>query len=341
MIDTVNSPIAVLGAGSFGTALAILLAKNGQSVRLWGHEPNHVKELQARQSNERYLPGIALPNAISLYTELAATLQDIQDILIVVPSKAFADVLKQIKPLVDQQVRLVWGTKGLDPQSGDLLHTVVSDIFGEQTPLAAIAGPSIAKEVALGLPTAVTAATNNDLFAQDLVKRFMNNTFRVYTTSDVIGVEICGLVKNILAIATGIVDGLKLGSNAVSAFITRGLAEMTRLGLALGSMPQTFMGLAGVGDLILTCTSSQSRNRRFGAAIVAGKSIEQALQEINQVVEGLSNLKSVLQLAKKHGVDMPITQQVYRVLFEGLSPQLAMATLFARDPKSEVEWPYS
>lgn len=341
MNSVANSPIAVLGAGSFGTALAIILAKNGQDVRLWAHDPSHIKELQTQRSNERYLAGIPLPQTISLYSDLAAVLIGVQDVLIVVPSSAFAEVLKEIKPLVSNSLRLVWGTKGLDLESGELLHHVVTQVFGEQTPLAAIAGPSIAREVALGLPTAVTIATHHDQFAQDLVKRFMNNTFRVYTSRDVIGVEVSGMVKNILAIATGIVDGLKLGSNAVSAFITRGLAEMTRLGLALGGIPQTFMGLAGVGDLILTCTSNQSRNRRFGAAIVAGKTKEEALREINQVVEGLSNLKSVRQLAHKHGVDMPITDQVYRVLFEDLSPQLAMASLFARDPKSEVEWPYN
>jgi glycerol-3-phosphate dehydrogenase (NAD(P)+) len=337
-VKNIQPEIAVLGAGSWGTALAILLAKNGQNVRLWGHDAAHIEELKKQHRNQRYLPDITLPETISFYSDLSAAIKNIQDVLLVVPSRAFAQVVRELKPFASESLRLCWGTKGVDPSSGELLHNLVSRELGEGTAAAALAGPSFAREVALGLPTAVTVASNDEGFAKDLVRRFMNNSFRVYTTSDMVGVEVCGLVKNILAIATGILDGLKLGSNATSAFITRGLAEMTRLGLAAGGKPQTFMGLAGVGDLILTCMGAQSRNRRFGTAIAAGKSKEQALKEIGQVVEGLSNLESALQLAKKYSVEMPISEQVYNVVYKGMSVQEAMTNLFAREARSEPEW---
>ncbi len=331
-----EAPIAVLGSGSWGTALAILLANNGQQVRLWGHNPQHVAQMQQAGCNDQYLPGIAFPANLQLFANLSVALAGVQDILIVVPSHAFQQLLLQIKPELSANSRVAWGTKGLDPESGRLLHVLTKDLLGK-LPTAVLSGPSFAREVALKRPTAVTVASTDPQFASALTARCNNAYFRVYTTQDIIGVEVCGVVKNILAIAAGVVDGLQLGINALSALITRGLAEMQRLGTTMGGQPQTFMGLAGVGDLVLTCTDNQSRNRRFGKAIASGNSQSNAIAEIGQVVEGVHNLKAVHQLAQHLGVEMPIIEQIYQVIFEGLPVQAAIQNLFAREPKSELD----
>ncbi|MFT3741423.1 MAG: NAD(P)H-dependent glycerol-3-phosphate dehydrogenase [Gammaproteobacteria bacterium] len=334
---TMKTPITVLGAGSWGTALAILLAKNHHAVRLWSHNPAHVAELQSTRRNLKYLPDFTLPDNITFYSDLTAALYQIQDILIVVPSQVFRNLLLELKPLLPDQARIAWGTKGLDPTSHTLLHATAHEILGPHFPLAVISGPSFAHEVAAGLPTAVCVASADQTFAHELSLRLINPSFRAYTTPDITGVEICGVIKNILAIAAGAVDALKLGSNAQSALMTRGLAEMQRLGLALGGAVPTFMGLAGVGDLILTCTDNHSRNRRFGRAIGEEKSKEAALAEIGQVVEGLNNLTTVYQLAHKLGVNMPITEQVYQVIYQNRPLSEAIQELFSRQPKSETD----
>jgi glycerol-3-phosphate dehydrogenase (NAD(P)+) len=329
-----HPPIAVLGAGSWGTALAILLAQNGHQARLWGYDPTHIAIMQKARCNAAYLPEITFPTNLSLYADLSLALQDVQDILIVVPSHAFSSTLRQIKPLLHAHSRLAWGTKGLEPGTGAFLHDVAREVLGGDYPLAALAGPSFAQEVALGKPTAITLATKDAAFGQSFSQCLNNTNFRVYTTHDVVGVEICGAVKNVLAIAAGIVDGLGLGMNALSALITRGLAEMQRLGLAAGGEAATFMGLAGVGDLILTCTGGLSRNRRFGMAIAAGKQRAQALQEIGQVVEGLDNLQGVYHLAQQYAVEMPIIEQIEQVIYHGLAVKTAVQNLLARDVKN-------
>lgn len=328
-------PIAVLGTGSWGTALAILLANNKESVRLWGHNRLQMSDLVQNRCNQAYLPGIPFPDTLHLYEDLAECLHNVEDILIVVPSHAFRETITSLSPLLSERSRIAWGTKGLDPNSGQLLHTVAEDILGIYHPFAVLGGPSFAKEVALGLPTAITIASPNPDFAKSLATRLQNQCFRTYTSQDIIGVEVCGTLKNILAIAAGAVDGLHLGANALSALITRGLAEMHRLGLALGGQHATFMGLAGVGDLVLSCTDNQSRNRRFGKAIALGKTKDQAIQEIGQVVEGIFNLKSVYQIAQQLNVDMPITEQIYQVIYENLAIELAVKNLFSREPRSE------
>lgn len=332
-----RQPIAVLGAGSWGTALAMLLAKNGQDVRLWGHDSAHIRQMQITRYNQRYLDHIPFPDKLQLVDDLSVVLQGVQDILLVVPSHAFTEILLQIKPFLHEESRLVWGTKGLEPRTGNLFHVVTETILDHHYPQAVLAGPSFAKEVALAKPTAVTLATKDITFAKTLSYIFNNPNFRVYTTTDVAGVEICGAVKNILAIAAGIVDGLDLGMNALSALITRGLAEMQRLGIAAGGRSATFMGLAGVGDLILTCMGNLSRNRRFGAALAQGKTPEQAVQEIGQVVEGLDNLMGVYLLAKKLKVEMPITEQIYQVIHYDLPVARAITNLLSRKPKWEAE----
>ena len=283
--------IAILGTGSWGTALAIVLARNGFVVRLWGKFLDEVESLQRNRSNERYLPGVALSDNIHIYADIASALSGCDDILIAVPSHVFIDTLNLIKPYLSKSARIMWGTKGLDAD-GELLHQAVEKILGD-IPAAIISGPTFAMEVAKGLPTAVTVAANSSDFAKEIADYFHSETFRVYTSGDVIGVEIGGAVKNVLAIAVGVSDGLGFGSNARCALITRGLAELTRLGMKLGGKMETFMGLAGLGDLVLTCTDNQSRNRRFGLSIGKGNSRAAAEKSIDQVIEGIVNAKLI------------------------------------------------
>ncbi len=330
----IAEPIAVIGAGSWGTALALHLARNNQTVNLWGRDSAQIKLMQQSRSNERYIPGVLFPENLHLFTELDKTLNGVTDILLVVPSHAFRTTLQMIKPLMKTGTRIICAAKGLDPTHHQLLHEVVAEELGE-LPTAILSGPSFAKEVAQGLPTAVTVATRSADFAADIVKHFHSKTFRVYTSTDLIGVELGGAMKNVLAIAVGIADGLGFGANTRSALITRGLAEMVRLGLVLGGKQETFMGLAGLGDLILTCTDNQSRNRRLGLALGSGKTTQQALQEIGQVVEGIQTALEIHHVAKQHKVDAPISAQVYRVLHENLSPQQAVEALLTREPKTE------
>jgi len=338
-----NHPIAVLGAGSWGTALAIQLARNGQKTLLWGNEADHIAELQAQRSNQRYLPGISLPDLLIPMAVLDEVLERARDVLVVVPSHAFCSVLESIASwhqgtglaLNEQNRRLVWATKGLDPQTGRLLHEPAQEILGPLIPLAVLSGPTFAGEVAAGLPTAITLACRDQAFSADLVIRLHDERFRVYTSDDLIGVGLGGAVKNVLAIAAGIADGLKFGANTRAALVTRGLAEIMRLGVALGGQRDTLMGLAGLGDLVLTCTDDQSRNRRLGLALATGQSADQAQQAIGQVVEGVATAREVRQLARRCDIDMPIVSQVYRVLHEGLPLEQAVEALFARQQREE------
>lgn len=329
-----TSPIAVLGAGSWGTALAIHLARNGQPVHLWGNSPEKIAAMQQARCNITFLPGIPLPSKLELYSDLAATLNKVNDILIAVPSHAFRQTLINIQPFITPHSRIVWATKGLDPLHHQLLHEVAQEILND-LPLAILSGPSFAKEVAIELPTAVALASQSITFTKDLIKRFHAKTFRVYHTNDLIGVQLGGAMKNVLAIAVGTSDGLGFGANARAALITRGLAEMVRLGIALGGLRETLMGLAGMGDLVLTCTDNQSRNRRLGLALGMGKTIEMAKQEIHQVIEGIQTAKEIYYLAKQQHVEVPITEQVYKILHQSLDPKTAVNNLLAREPKAE------
>lgn len=328
-----KNPIAVFGTGSWGTALAILLARNGQTCRLWGFDKKEVEEMK-NTGESRYLPGIKLPSNLFVSDSLEEVINDANDWLFVVPSFAFAQTLQSTKPFQTDKTRIAWGTKGLDPQ-GRLLHHVAREILGEKTPLAVISGPSFAKEVAAGLPTAVTLATKDDKFGEELSERLHASNFRVYLSHDINGVELGGVIKNVLAIATGIADGLEFGANARCALITRGMAEMMRLNTAVGGEAKTLMGLSGLGDLILTCTDNQSRNRRFGLAIGKGANREQAEKEVGQVIEGAQNVKQLHHLAKQLNVDMPITEQVYRILFENTPPRETVIALLMRGAKWE------
>lgn len=330
-----NSPIAVLGAGSWGTALALLLARNQQEVHLWGYDSDEVQALINDGCNQHYLPGCMFPDNLHASNDLAAVLQTCQDVLIVVPSHGFRSTLEALKPHVNQQLRLAWATKGIDPEKNILLHQVIEEVLGDHIPHAIVSGPSFAKEVAVGLPTAVAVAGNDDKFVADLTQRLSNTHFRIYTNKDIIGVEVGGSVKNVMAIATGVADGLGFGANARSALITRGLAEMMRLGAAIGAQKATFMGLAGVGDLVLTCTDDQSRNRRFGLALGKGESLEQAEKDIGQVVEGINTAVQLHQMAEKYNVEMPITEQVYMMTQGHITAKQAFENLLSRELKPE------
>jgi glycerol-3-phosphate dehydrogenase (NAD(P)+) len=328
--------ITVLGAGSYGTALAICLARNGHETLLWGRDANHVAAMKQDKENNKYLAECPFPANLVLESDLTKAVQASDNILVVVPSHAFADMLKKIKPMLTGKTKIAWATKGLDPQTGDLLQNVARTVLGNRVSLAVLSGPTFAKEMASGLPTAISLSSEDDDFVAELSDLLhCEKRFRVYSNKDFIGVQLGGAVKNVIAIAAGIADGIGFGANARTALITRGLAEMTRLGLALNAEPATFMGMAGLGDLVLTCTDNQSRNRRFGLALGQGSEAEQAMNDIGQVVEGYRNTKEVYMLAQRHGVEMPIVEQVYQVLYCGKNAKLAAADLLSRDKKFE------
>jgi glycerol-3-phosphate dehydrogenase (NAD(P)+) len=327
--------ICVLGAGSWGTALAIQAARNGCLTLLWGHNADHIASSSKLRTNERYLPTVTLPANLNLTSDLEEAALFCDTLLIAVPSRVFKETLLKLHPLVSQDIQIAWATKGFNPEDGSLLHHSIHSIFSADTPVAALSGPTFAREVAADLPTAITIASNKMAFADELTSMLHSSRFRIYTSSDLIGVQVGGAVKNALAIAAGIADGLSFGANTRAALITRGLHEIIRLGLKMGGRQETFMGLAGLGDLILTCTDNQSRNRRFGLAIGQNRDRETARREINQEIEGVSAAKETYLLAKKFNIDMPITEQTYNVLYNDLSPLIAVQNLLEREQKPE------
>ena len=327
--------IAILGAGSWGTALALLAARNGCQTLLWGHNKEQIAMMAKLRKNQRYLPNHPFPENLSVTAELAEIGAFTDLILVCVPSHAFKNTLIQLKPHVSSHVKVAWASKGFNPDDGSLLHQIVAELFSVHTPAAILSGPTFALEVANNLPTAITIASSQAVFAKELSNILHSDLFRTYTSSDVIGVEVGGAVKNVLAIAAGIADGLGFGANTRAALITRGLNEIIRLGIKLGGNPETFMGLAGLGDLILTCTDNQSRNRRFGLALGVGKDQATATLEIGQEIEGISAAKETYLLAKKYAIDMPIIEQTYKVLYEGLAPLTAVHNLLGREQKPE------
>ncbi|MCB1773933.1 MAG: NAD(P)-dependent glycerol-3-phosphate dehydrogenase [Gammaproteobacteria bacterium] len=333
-MTTAGARIAVLGAGSWGTALAIQLARNGNRVALWGHDPAEIDALLRDRENRHYLPGIPLPDGLQPGIDLAACIDAADEVLVVVPSHAFAAVCREIaatRPGIDS---LSWATKGFDPGSQELLSTVAGKIL-PACGLAVVSGPTFAGEVARGLPTAITVASDSTEHAERIAGYLHGDNFRAYTSDDLVGVQVGGASKNVMAIAAGISDGLGFGANARAALITRGLHEITLLGLALGGRPETFMGLAGLGDLALTCTDNQSRNRRMGLALARGLDIDAARKEIGQEVEGVSTAREVRAKALALGVEMPITEQTYQVLYGGLDPRVAVHNLLSREAKAE------
>ena len=336
--NSYGKPISmvVIGAGSYGTALAISLARNGENVVLWGHNPEAMAQLETDRANHAFLPDAPFPESLIIESDLQRALQACRDVLVVVPSHVFDVVLTNMKPYLRADTRICWATKGLEPGTGRLLQDVAFDVLGDTYSLAVLSGPTVAKELAKGMPTAISVASPDADFLQDLQEKIhCSRSFRVYANDDFIGMQLGGAVKNVIAIGAGMSDGIGFGANARTALITRGLAEMTRLGSALGAHTETFMGMAGLGDLVLTCTDNQSRNRRFGLALGAGKDVDVAQEEIGQVVEGYRNTKEVWLLAQRVGVEMPIVEQIYQVLYQGKDAHVAAQDLLARDKKSE------
>jgi len=329
-------PMAVIGAGSWGTALAIQLARAGHPARLWGRDPGQMRAMHRARRNQRYLPDAAFPEALEVGEDLQAVVDGVHDVLVVVPSHAFRTTLELVGRHLSRDARVAWATKGFESSSGLLPHQVASDVLGARSG-AVVSGPTFAKEVGAGLPTAMTVASRDAAFAQALASRLSGPNFRAYTQSDIMGVEVGGAVKNVIAIGSGIADGMGFGANTRVALITRGLAEMMRLGVKLGAARETFMGLAGLGDLVLTCTDDQSRNRRLGLALGRGRPMQEAQGAIQQVVEGVFASRAVCAVAERLAVDMPICREIYRVMHEGKPVRDAVHELMGREMRSETE----
>ena len=329
-------PTAVIGAGSWGTALALLLARCQQDTLLWSGEPGHARAMAKSQSNEAYLPGIPLEPRITPSDNFEEA-ANARRLVLAVPSHAFRSVLTQLKEHLprDKRCYICWGTKGFEPDSSLLLSDVFEQVMDENAVPAVVSGPSFAGEVARGLPSALTVAAANDDDASAVAAWFRDARTRVYTSTDLRGVQLGGAIKNVMAIAAGISDGLGFGANARAALITRGLTELARLGEALGGSPETFMGLTGLGDLILTCTDDQSRNRRVGLAIGRGEDVTTALETIGQEAEGLNTARELFRKSQALDVEMPISEQVYRIVFEKLDPKLAVTALLSREARPE------
>ncbi|CUX97147.1 NAD(P)H-dependent glycerol-3-phosphate dehydrogenase [Candidatus Hoaglandella endobia] len=334
---TVNASMTIIGAGSYGTALAINLARNGHEVLLWGHDPSHIQTLEVTRCNQAFLPDVPFPTMLHLESSLPTALAASRNILIVVPSNVFGQVLAQLKPHLRQDARIAWATKGLEAETGRLLQDVAREILGSQIPLAVLSGPTFARELAAGLPTAIALAATDANFSTDLQALLhCKKSFLIYRNHNLVGVQLGGAVKNVIAIGAGISDGIGFGANARTALITRGLAEMSSLGEAMGVKASYFMGMAGLGDLVLTCTDNQSRNRRFGMLLGQGTGVRAAQDSIGQeVVEGFHNTKEVLALAGRYNVRMPIAEQIYQVLYQKKNAYQAALTLLESAQKEE------
>jgi glycerol-3-phosphate dehydrogenase (NAD(P)+) len=329
--------LVVLGAGSWGTALAIQCARAGRPARLWGRSPEHIQTLARERVNTRYLPGAAFPDSLNAIADLRCALDGVNDVLLAVPSHGFRALLTLLQPLLPPAMRLCWATKGFEQGSGLLPNEVAHAVLGPGRPVAVLSGPTFAVEVGAGLPTAMTIASRQSEYAEELAHDLSSASFRAYTSTDITGVEVGGAVKNVLAIGAGLCDGLGFGANTRIALITRGLVEMTRLGVALGARRETFMGLAGLGDLVLTCTDDHSRNRRFGLALGQGASVADALRNIGQVVEGYPAALALHRVAAREGVLMPIAEGIFRVLYEQLPAAQVVSGLMLRPIKPEFD----
>jgi glycerol-3-phosphate dehydrogenase (NAD(P)+) len=322
--------IAVLGSGSWGTALAIQFARAGSDTIMWGIETDEIESMARERRNATYLPAAPFPDRLEVTTELDTALSDADDMLVVVPSHAFREMLHRLADAGTRIRRLAWATKGFETDTGLLPHQVAEQVLGPDVSTAVLSGPTFAAEVGIGLPSAMVIASSDADYALRLAESITTDNFRAYISTDITGVEVGGATKNVLAIGAGISDGLGFGANTRIALVTRGLMEMTRLGVALGAKKDTFMGLSGMGDLVLTCTDDQSRNRRFGLALGQGADIETARKSIGQVVEGYYAALAVHRVAQRLDVDMPIVEEIYKVVYEGANPQEAVVRLMRR-----------
>jgi glycerol-3-phosphate dehydrogenase (NAD(P)+) len=328
--------VAIAGAGSWGTALAILCARNGHRTMMWAHRAGHARQLDGERENRRYLPGVKFPAALAVTTELGPAVAASSVVIVAVPMTGLQAVLRSLAPALHPALHVVTACKGLETGTHRLSHEIVAATLGSVAPFAVLSGPTFAGEIAAGLPAAAVIASPRADVAQELASALHSRALRLYAGTDVVGVEVAGALKNVLAIAAGVADGLGLGANARAALITRGLAEITRLGVALGGSAQTFMGLAGIGDLVLTCTDNQSRNRRLGLALGAGRDVTAALSDIGQAVEGAATALEVGRLARRCGVEMPICAAVAALLRGESSPGQAVERLLARSPTTEM-----
>ena len=336
MSSQVAGPMTVIGAGSWGTALAIQFAREGRITHLWSRDPEQQEAMQRTRRNQHYLAEAKFPNSLQVATDLAPLLNSSGDVLIAVPSHAFRLTLQRIAPDLGQRTRVAWATKGFEMTSGLLPHQVAQQVLGPR-PVAVLSGPTFAKEVGAGLPTAMTVASQDERFAKDLAMSLSGPNFRAYTQRDIIGVEVGGAVKNVIAIGAGIADGMGFGANTRVALITRGLVEMMRLGVKLGAARETFMGLAGLGDLVLTCTGGLSRNRSVGVELGKGRQLPDIIAGMHgMVAEGVFTTTAAVGLARSHGVEMPITEQMHAILHQGKSPRDAIHELMSRSGKSEA-----
>jgi len=331
-----KSPVLVIGAGSWGTALALVLARNGNRTHLWDYDQDHIQKLIDQSCNNRYLPGHDFPELLHPESDLEPLLEQIEDVVVVVPCEGLHSIFGKMQAITAHGFRICLASKGLDPRTHSLGHDIARTYLGNVR-TAVLSGPSFAAEVASGIPTAVAIVSDNVDTARYFSDRFHNDFFRIYTHEDMVGVQVGGAVKNVMAIAAGIADGLGFGANTRAALITRGLAEITRLGIAMGGRQETFMGLAGLGDLVLTCTDDQSRNRRLGLALARGSSLEQAQKEIGQAIEGVRTASAVYDLARELDIEMPISEQIYRVVHDQVDPREAVQSLLAREPKAELK----
>jgi len=333
----INSPIAVLGSGSWGTALAIQFARAGKPTRLWGRDPAQLADMKSARCNRRYLPDATFPALLEVSTSLEAALDGVSDVLVAVPSSAFRALLAELAVRLTHDVRVAWATKGFERDTGLLPHQVAHEVLGSGYTMAVLSGPTFAREVGAGLPTAMVVASTDEAFAMRVAEDLASPGFRTYVSTDITGVEIGGAVKNVIAVGAGLSDGLGFGANMRVALITRGLNEMTRLGVALGARERTFMGLAGLGDLVLTCTDDQSRNRRCGLALARGLTVDEAMREIGQVVEGYHAARLLRVVAARLGLDLPICEGISRILFDGANAGEVVRELMARPPQAEFE----
>ncbi|WP_275950894.1 NAD(P)H-dependent glycerol-3-phosphate dehydrogenase [Cytobacillus citreus] len=338
-MERMTESVAVIGAGSWGTALAMVLADNGHEVRLWGHNPNQINEINEYKTNKKYLPEVLLPEGIIGFSHLEEALEGVNAMVLAVPTKAIREVIRKINSIRKEPLTVVHVSKGIEPDT--LLR--ISEMIEQEISVnildsvVVLSGPSHAEEVSLRHPTTVTVSSKNMNAAEKIQDLFINHNFRVYTNPDLVGVEIGGALKNIIALAAGITDGLGYGDNAKAALITRGLAEIARLGIKMGASPLTFSGLTGIGDLIATCTSVHSRNWRAGNLLGKGHKLQEVLDNIGMVVEGVRTTKAAKQLAKKYDVNMPITDVLYDVLFNDVNAKDAVDLLMARGKKNEME----
>jgi len=325
--------LAILGAGAWGTALAITFSGRHQ-VTLWGRNPQHLDALRSEHANARYLPGISIPLTLVIEADIGAALRNAELVLVATSTNGFASTLEAV---VKHRAAppLLWACKGFETSTERLPHEIAAIHLGANAPVGALSGPSFALEVAQGKPTALTLASRDAKFGSQAAANLNGPALRIYSSHDLVGVELGGALKNVMAIAAGISDGLGLGNNARAALVTRGLAEMVRLGVAMGGQPETFMGLTGLGDLVLTATGDLSRNRTVGKRLAEGAKLDTILAELGHVAEGVSSARAALNLARKFAVDMPITEAVCAVLFEGAVPVETVRRLLARDPKAE------